>query len=609
MCGIDVSQLSTARGKSSSLFSAPISGIEQVRQLANPDVRLTFDDTSFRSRLDHYCVSIEGLTTGDLERFVQKFWEGLPSKEWEHYIQNVDLSMHYGGRTDRVYWESGRGALCNSPTAHNFPSEVMHGKKVLGKTGLRVTQMRGLPVTIYTGELFGKNGATVVPDDSSHLPAIWCFCSSPQYNRAVRKIDQKLSVTNATLAKVEFDLAHWTAVAEGSYPNGLPEPYSNDPTQWVFHGHPCGSVGWDDEAKRTSQRPLRVGAAVLQVAVARLLGYRWPAERDPAMRLADEAHAWAERCDELAGLVDTDGIVCLSAVGGEPAAGERLRRLLAAGYGAAWSAAVERRLVAAAAGSGRPAESSEVWLRDRFFEQHCQLFHQRPFVWHVWDGRRDGFHALVNYHRLAGPDGEGRRTLETLTYRYLGEWLARQRAGRNQGVEGADGRLAAAQDLQSQLARILTGEPPCDLFARWKPLGEQPIGWEPDINDGVRINIRPFMAAELTRGGRAGAGVLRVRPRIAWGKDRGKEALGARKRWRPAWTEDDHNDDAEIDEDRELRAREHYPWFWGCPGDGGEAERTDFAGGPEFDGNRWNDLHYTNGAKRAARERRMAEVG
>ena len=538
----------------------------------------------------------------------RRVWN-LVARLGEHAFKDSQAAGAFVALNVRVYWESGRGALCNSPTAHNFPSEVMHGKKVLGKTGLRVTQMRGLPVTIYTGELFGKNGATVVPDDPSHLPAIWCFCSSPQYNRAVRKIDQKLNVTNATLAKVEFDLAHWTAVAEGSYPNGLPEPYSNDPTQWVFHGHPCGSVGWDDEAKRTSQRPLRVGAAVLQVAVARLLGYRWSAERDPAMRLADEAHAWAERCDELAGLVDTDGIVCLSAVGGEPAAGERLRRLLAAGYGAAWSAAVERRLVAAAAGSGRPAESSEVWLRDRFFEQHCQLFHQRPFVWHVWDGRRDGFHALVNYHRLAGPDGEGRRTLETLTYRYLGEWLARQRAGRNQGVEGADGRLAAAQDLQSQLARILTGEPPCDLFARWKPLGEQPIGWEPDINDGVRINIRPFMAAELTRGGRAGAGVLRVRPRIAWGKDRGKEALGARKRWRPAWTEDDHNDDAEIDEDRELRAREHYPWFWGCPGDGAEAERTDFAGGPEFDGNRWNDLHYTNWAKRAARERRMAEVG
>ena len=134
--------------------------------------------------------------------------------------------------------------------------------------------------------------------------------------------------------------------------------------------------------------------------------------------------------------------------------------------------------------------SIEVWLRDRFFEEHCQRFGHRPFVWHVWDGRGDGFHALVNYHRLAGPNGEGRRTLEALAYRYLGEWIARQRADRDRGVDGADGRLAAAQELQDQLTLIRTGEPPCDLFVRWKPLAEQPMGWEPDLNDGVRINIR-----------------------------------------------------------------------------------------------------------------------
>jgi len=32
-------------------------------------------------------------------------------------------------------------------------------------------------------------------------------------------------------------------------------------------------------------------------------------------------------------------------------------------------------------------------------------------------------------------------------------------------------------------------------------------------------------------------------------------------------------------------------------------ERTDFPGGRDFDGNRWNDLHYTNAAKRASREK------
>ena len=44
------------------------------------------------------------------------------------------------------------------------------------------------------------------------------------------------------------------------YPDGLPEPESDDPTQWLFHGRPEPST------------------SPFQVAVARLLGYRWPAE-------------------------------------------------------------------------------------------------------------------------------------------------------------------------------------------------------------------------------------------------------------------------------------------------------------------------------------------
>ena len=51
----------------------------------------------------------------------------------------------------------------------------------------------------------------------------------------------------------------------------------------------------------------------------------------------------------------------------------------------------------------KPPHKLDDWLRNDFFEEHCKLFQQRPFIWHIWDGRkRDGFHALVNYHKLAG---------------------------------------------------------------------------------------------------------------------------------------------------------------------------------------------------------------
>jgi len=289
------------------------------------------------------------------------------------------------------------------------------------------------------------------------------------------------------------------------------------------------------------------------------------------MRLADEARDWTARCEPLAQYGDQDGIVCLSATRGESSGADRLRRLLAAAFGSEWSAARERDLLTVAGDGKKPADSLETWLRDRFFEEHCKLFHHRPFIWHLWDGNKYGFSALVNCHKLTGPDGKGRRTLESLTYGYLGDWIDRQKAEQREGKEGADGRLAAAQDLQGQLEKVLAGEPPYDTFVRWKPLCEQPIGWEPDVEDGVRANIRPFMTAKPLNARGKNASILRVAPKIKWDKDRGKEP---------------------------TREKAEFPWFWGW-----DSQASDFLGDSEFDGNRWNDLHYSRAVKLAARER------
>jgi len=359
--------------------------------------------------------------------------------------------------------------------------------------------MRGLPAPLYSGQKFDPNVATLIPRNPAHLAAIWCFCSSPEYNEAVRQIDQALKVTNATLVKVPFDLDYWTKVAQEKYPNGLPKPYSDDPTQWLFHGHPAQSD------------------APLQVAVALLLGYRWPAEQASAMELSDDARAWVKKSEALLAHADGDGIVCIPAVRGEKPAADRLRELLAAAYGQNWSPAIQEELLAAAGFSGKLLEN---WLRDGFFDQHCKLFHQRPFIWHIWDGRHDGFSALVNYHKL------DRRQLEKLTYTYLGDWIKRQEDSLARDEGGAEARLLAARELQKKLKLILEGESPYDIFVRWKLMEQQPIGWEPDLNDGVRLNIRPFATAD----------VLRKRPSIHWGKDRGKNPPGS------PWGEERIND-------------------------------------------------------------------
>ena len=364
---------------------------------------------------------------------------------------------------------------------------------VFGKSGVLLSQVRQMPNALYLGHIFDNNTSALIPASKSYLSAIVAFITSGEYVKEVRKLNQKLDVAAHTMVKVPFDLVHWQKVAAERYPDGLPQPYSDDPTQWIFHGHPKPAID------------------PLQVAVARLLGYRWPAESDAEMELSDEARAWIARCADLDGLIDDDGIVCLPAVRGEPAAVDRLRALLAKAFGGDWSAARESQLLRDAGCDGLPLAQ---WLRDKFFEQHVARFQKRPFIWHVWDGHKEGFSALVNYHLLT------REKLNTLINLYLGDWITQQKRAVDAGNADATLKLAKAEALKAQLEAILEGEPPYDIFVRWKPLHQQPLGWDPDLNDGVRMNIRPFVEAGVLRIPRAKIG-------IKWEADRGKDVASA----------------------------------------------------------------------------------
>jgi hypothetical protein len=404
--------------------------------------------------------------------------------------------------------------------------------------------------THFLGEIFNDLSVPLIPKKPEDLPALSALCMEPGFNESVRTQTQSLQVRVGYFLGVPFDLAHWQKVATEKYPHGLPKPFSSDPTQWLFNGHPA-----------SADQPLHV-------AVARLLGYQWP--RQTGSSFPD---CPALGPDGLEKLADADGIVCIPSVRGEEPAADRLRKLLAAAYGKDWKAGTELELIRT---TGSSAGDLEEWLRNDFFAQHCDLFHQRPFIWHIWDGRkREGFHALVNYHRLcqrsevrgqkSEDTHEGRKTLEKLTFGYLGEWITRQKDGEKRGEAGAEERLAAALELKKRLEAIIEGDSDpargtgFDIFVRWKPLADQAIGWEPDVNDGVRMNIRPFLASDLPSG-KTGAGILRWKPNIKWDKDRGKEP---------------------------KRDKSEFPWFW--------------AGG-EFTGDRVNDVHLTNEEKRKARK-------
>jgi REP element-mobilizing transposase RayT len=757
MWGINASVAETPSEKDNLLCEAQPLLVRQKGQLAVKDCVLTFEEPSELPLLERYAIALNGSHGGDSLRFRFCFWEiPSPAVDWRLFQGTVEHTAYYAGREHIFYW--GRDGRVH----YENPNAYIKGEKAWGRRGVVVCMMGNLPVTLYTGELFDISCTPIVPVDEAHLPAIWAFCSSEEYAVAVRKIDQALKVTNATLAKVPFDLAHWQRVAAEKYPNGLPEPFSNDPTQWLFAGHPvdCGAT-----VPVAGQKSKPEACTTLQVGVARLLGYRWPRQTGQTVSGAPPVPE-----DGLEKFMDEDGIVCIPSVRGEAPAAERLRALLATAYevvqpsrlrlpassgtpatgtvaplstfadilqqttyfnpyepieiternlphwrqpnvtyfitfrladalpaeklaglkseretwlkaypepygerdqqeyyrlfsqriqdwldagsgscllrdehaaeivanalrhfdgqrytlgswvvmpnhvhavvtpnggcfldqilhswksftaheinkrlnrkGPVWQhegydhivrnpralwkieqyigenpskAGIKTKWVdlrlpsqsgatvpVAATEKSKPeacttfqdwldkqlaivdyaGSNLEDWLRNGFFDQHSKLFHQRPFIWQIWDGRKDGFSALVNYHKL------DHKLLEKLTYTYLGEWIKKQQEAIANEESGADDRLLKAQQLQDKLKLILEGEAPYDIFVRWKPLEQQPIGWHPDLNDGVRLNIRPFMEAD----------VLRKRPNIKWGIDRGKNPPGS------SWGEERGND-------------------------------------------------------------------
>ncbi len=494
--GIDVAKNGSITNKSISLQKSQLTFTNYDTIGKRSDLRISFDSNSNNLILSAFAKSIQGIKTGDDAKFRRNIWEmNKISNKWVFYQSTVIDNIFHGGLSFLLLWENeGRNlARCQ-------------GKKAWGNKGVTVSQMSSLPSSIYCSGKYDSNITAIIPKKENYLLPLFAYSNSGNLALEVKKIEKSHKANNGAFEKAPFDLEHWQKVAEEKYPNGLPLPYSNAPTQWIFHGHP---VIAEEESR-------------LQVTIARLLGYRWPAEYDfdkkqkgeteDIMELSDEAWQLIEETQTLNSLADDDGIVCIPAVRGEQSAADRLIEFLEAAYAKDWNNNILAELLTLVGHSGKSLES---WLRDKFFIQHCKLFHHRPFIWHIWDGLNDGFAVFINYHKL------DYKTLETLIYTYLGDWISDQEQARANNVDGAEEKLAAAEILKKELEAILKGESPLDIFVRWKPLEKLPLGWNPDINDGVRMNIRPFMYAKDIS--KKGAGILRDKPNINWGKDRGKD--------------------------------------------------------------------------------------
>lgn len=316
---MDLTSIPTANAKREAIRSQSLAAVLQTSQLLNPASRVTGHTGSDEKRLEDFAGCYQGLATSDDPQFVREFWE-FPSvdDEWELLCGSVRGHTLYGGRSGLLHWDGGSGRYYRHAMALKAVGRLggwKSGADARGKRGVLISQVGSLSASLYSGDFFTHDASVIVPHDESLIPAVFMYCSSPEYHAEVRKLDQKLYVTNKTLIQVPFDVEYWSRAAAERFPDGLPEPWSDDPTQWLFEGRP------------------EVSTDPLQVAVARLVGFRWPEQPES---------------DDLDGFADADGIVCLPSVAGEAPAADRVQQLLAAAYGDRWSPSMVVKLLSEA---------------------------------------------------------------------------------------------------------------------------------------------------------------------------------------------------------------------------------------------------------------------
>lgn len=212
---------------------------------------------------------------------------------------------------------------------------------------------------------------------------------------------------------------------------------------------------------------------------------------------------------------DEDGIIPFGPVAGEPSLAERVHRELQTLFPQLDIGQVEvelaNELKKNVKGYRRTGGIAE-WLDNAFFEFHCTLYKNRPILWHIASSQGASpfaFGALVHYHRF------DRNRMAQLRAQYLRDAIETFRreaaladkAGRTDARQDWQARLEETQELDRRLQWVQEGhhdgpdggERDYRILTPWKTPEERPRGWNPDLDDGVKVNIEPLQKAGVLR--------------------------------------------------------------------------------------------------------------
>ena len=502
----------------------------------------------------------QGLATSDDERWLREFWEVPPasigrSGRWVPFAKGGDFSRFYADQHLLIKWaDNGRQLKEYIVAKDGSESKRIYSQDWYFKPGLTwpLRTQRGFNLRVMPeGCIFGHKGPAIFPNDpdttffilgiANSAPAEFLLRGLMSFGSWEVGVIKRLPVPHASSEQVDkvSYIAKSISQAKRGWDQGNELSTSFD-RPWVLQGSNATSLTESlefmlaleaesetriqslyDDLNTEAYRMYGILDATRR-HIEQSLGGRapevlWPQMEGKTIEQKRMEHVWRLLSFAVKRVVeaDDDGIVPFDQATGETRLVDRVRQELAALFPNRDESQLENEIaneLNRTVKGYRRCGSLDDWFANAFFEYHASLYKSRPIFWHIASAQgtsRFAFGALVHYHRF------DRNRMAKLRASYVRDTLEELRreaglaakAGRAEDHVELQSRLEEVQALDKKLQQIQEGhhEGPeggdrdFRILTPWKEPDARPRGWDPDLDDGVKVNIAPLDRAGVLR--------------------------------------------------------------------------------------------------------------
>ncbi len=497
-------------------------------------------------------TAAQGLATAADDRVVRCWWEVLAEnrgkgKDWVPFAKGGEFSRFFSDVHLVVQWTSASIAVMEE---NGRVQNVGHYFKP-GMTWPLRTQ-RGFNLRVMPeGCIFGHKGPAVLPADPSKTFFILGIANSAPAEFLLRGlmsfgswevgVIKRLPVPQANAKQAErvASLAKAIHDAKREWDSGN-EISTSFERPWVARRRDANTLSdaLDGilEAEASAEKQIQATYSdlnteayklyaipdITRVQIEKSLGERppeviWPQMEGKTTEQKRMEHVWRLLSFAVKRVIDADddGIVPFNRSTGETPIGERVRHELAALFPGRDESQLEVEIVNELKRSVkgyRKCASLDDWLANAYFEYHAGLYKSRPIYWHVASAQGTSpfaFGALVHYQRF------DKNRMQKLRASYVRDTIEELR--RDAGLADKAGRADDRVELQAKLEEVQAldkklqllqeghhegaegGDRDFRILTPWKEPAKRPKGWNPDLDDGVKVNIAPLDRAGILR--------------------------------------------------------------------------------------------------------------